>query len=180
MKRVIITLGFIVLTIGIIIFPGCSKYEEGPLFSLRSKKSRIVGEWKATDFTVNEENYLSSSTTATLHCLSGDMFNYIVTGNMNFDWNFEKDGKGNVIVSSEISTLDFPNSFTQCTPIYMVASDIENEEVTWEISSDKEDIEITYNDGYKEIWNIIALREKEMKLSMTDDTGVHEITFEKR
>lgn len=32
-----------VATIGI---TGCKKYEEGPAFSLRSKKARVVGKWK--------------------------------------------------------------------------------------------------------------------------------------
>ena len=27
-------------------FQSCSKYEDGPAFSLRSKNSRLVGEWE--------------------------------------------------------------------------------------------------------------------------------------
>lgn len=30
--------------------PSCGKYEEGPGFSLRSKKSRLAGEWDAKEY----------------------------------------------------------------------------------------------------------------------------------
>ena len=180
MKQFKLTLGFILLTIGIITFTGCSKYEEGPFFSLRTKRSRVVGDWKATSFTVNGDNFLSSSTAGVLDCLSGDMFNYTMTGTVSIDWTFEKDGKSTVHILSDYTTLDFQNSFTQCTPIYINSSDENTEEVTWDFSSNKEDIEITYTDGSKETWHIIELREKEMKLTMDDGTDKYAGTLEKK
>ena len=35
------------------LFFGCKKYEEGPGFSLRSKKERVSNDWKASAFTEN-------------------------------------------------------------------------------------------------------------------------------
>jgi hypothetical protein len=34
----------------------CSKYEDGPLISLRSKKARLLGEWKVVEFMKDEED----------------------------------------------------------------------------------------------------------------------------
>lgn len=37
----------------------CSKYEEGPSISLRTKKARITNEWKLDEFKVNGEDVSS-------------------------------------------------------------------------------------------------------------------------
>ncbi|MFI5202855.1 MAG: hypothetical protein ACHQF2_00040 [Flavobacteriales bacterium] len=50
-----IVLYFILL----VIVSGCKKYEEGPSLSLRSKKSRIAGEWKINYATFNEVDFTS-------------------------------------------------------------------------------------------------------------------------
>jgi len=39
-------LATIFVLISIVILNGCSKYEDGPVFSLRSKKARLVNKWK--------------------------------------------------------------------------------------------------------------------------------------
>ena len=36
---------FAVLAMALVTFSSCGKYEEGPGFSLRSKKARVAGEW---------------------------------------------------------------------------------------------------------------------------------------
>lgn len=36
-----------------LLFSSCGKYEEGPGFSLLSKKARITGDWTITEITVN-------------------------------------------------------------------------------------------------------------------------------
>jgi hypothetical protein len=36
---------FAVVAMALVTFSSCGKYEEGPGFSLRSKKARVVGEW---------------------------------------------------------------------------------------------------------------------------------------
>lgn len=36
-----------------ILFTACGKYEEGPAFSLKTKKARIVGTWGIKEITVN-------------------------------------------------------------------------------------------------------------------------------
>ena len=52
-KLVFILLTFTLLSSAII---SCGRYENGPAFSLRSSKSRAVGEWTLTDLLVNDKS----------------------------------------------------------------------------------------------------------------------------
>tara|TARA_B100001564_G_C20566986_1_gene636485 strand:- start:602 stop:1009 length:408 start_codon:yes stop_codon:yes gene_type:complete len=56
-----------------IISYGCSKYDDGPGFSLRTKKGRLTGEWKLVDV-----NYSNGQ--------SPNLFDYDII------WTFERDG----------------------------------------------------------------------------------------
>lgn len=38
------------------LFDSCGRYENGPAFSLRSAKSRLIGEWYLTDLLVNDKH----------------------------------------------------------------------------------------------------------------------------
>ena len=43
-------------------FQSCSKYEDGPAFSLRTKKSRLVGDWELVKINgQSPEAYMNSS-----------------------------------------------------------------------------------------------------------------------
>jgi hypothetical protein len=53
MKKSLFTL--ICLTL---IFSSCKKYEEGPGISLRTKKARVVGEWKMEKLFIDDEEIL--------------------------------------------------------------------------------------------------------------------------
>jgi len=39
-----------------LMFASCTKYENGPSFSLKSPKSRVIGEWHLTDLLVNDKH----------------------------------------------------------------------------------------------------------------------------
>jgi hypothetical protein len=181
MKQIKMTLGFVLLTVGIITFTGCSKYEEGPGISLRSKKSRVVGDWKVTALTedgVSLFNYVESDY---LDCLSGDIMDYNTTSTIN-DYNitFDKDGGMQSKVDVSVSMLDFNSSYINCTPVYITNSGSESYSGKWEFASDKEEIKITYSDGTTENWKIIELREKEMKLELDYGNSVDKMTLEKK
>lgn len=66
-----------VLFIGLFIFSSCGKYEDGPAFSLLSKKARLTGEWVIDEVTVNDADQ-----TAAFKAVLGD----------NFVLEIEKDG----------------------------------------------------------------------------------------
>lgn len=53
-KSILLTFSLIALVS--VIVSACSKYEEGPKFTLASKKSRLKGDWKLIGRTINDES----------------------------------------------------------------------------------------------------------------------------
>jgi len=51
--RILLFLSFAFLSATILTFTGCKKYEDGPRFSLSSKKGRITNQWQFTEKIVN-------------------------------------------------------------------------------------------------------------------------------
>ncbi|MEN9333933.1 MAG: hypothetical protein RLY35_1113 [Bacteroidota bacterium] len=45
--------GLFILGAGLMLMASCGKFEEGPGFTLRSKKARLSGNWKLKEITVN-------------------------------------------------------------------------------------------------------------------------------
>jgi len=50
----IFTFSLVVLT------PSCSKYPNGPGFTLRTKSNRLVNDWKLTSYMVNGVEYIDA------------------------------------------------------------------------------------------------------------------------
>ncbi|MEY2652196.1 MAG: hypothetical protein RLZZ321_1289 [Bacteroidota bacterium] len=59
MKRLLFT--FSLLALG---FSACSKYTEGPNFSLQTKKSRLCNDWELTDHVLNGNNIYNAAVTS--------------------------------------------------------------------------------------------------------------------
>ncbi len=55
-------LSFVAIVLAFI-FSGCGKYEDGPFFSIRSKNSRLTGEWELTEYT-SQSTYSDGSSTS--------------------------------------------------------------------------------------------------------------------
>lgn len=53
MNRIVAILTIVTVLLG---FASCTKYENGPSVSLKSPKSRAVGEWHLTDLLVNDKH----------------------------------------------------------------------------------------------------------------------------
>ncbi|MES2628662.1 MAG: hypothetical protein V4616_06800 [Bacteroidota bacterium] len=100
-----------VTLLGLSVLPACNKYEDGPGFSLRTRKARMVNNWKidrayddGDEVTDNYDNYeldLGKSESATLRSkgsFAGIDFNVSTSGTWRFinkdeelDLNFEND-----------------------------------------------------------------------------------------
>jgi hypothetical protein len=98
MKRVLF---FFLLTI---VFFACNKYEEGPSFSLRTKKHRLVNTWAIDKYYVNG----SDSTVAFLT----EYVNYIYTLNNNNSYSI-KYSYNNVIQQTITGTWDWADGKEQ-------------------------------------------------------------------
>lgn len=74
MKSFIRTAAFLLLAVSAIAVASCGKYEEGPGFSLLSKKARIVGEWSISNITVNGQSQDLSNTAIDISIKSDDTY----------------------------------------------------------------------------------------------------------
>tara|TARA_B100000900_G_scaffold388210_1_gene380049 strand:- start:708 stop:1160 length:453 start_codon:yes stop_codon:yes gene_type:complete len=114
-------------------FQSCGKYEDGPGFSLRSKKARITGEWELVKINGQSPTQYSGFDT------------------YEEKWELESDGDLSVTTNYSFSTYygySYSGSYTQTGE--------------WEFSSDKEDLEITI-DGSKTELEILQLKNNESK-----------------
>jgi hypothetical protein len=59
MKRLLFT--FSLVTLGL---SACSKFSEGPNFSLQTKKARLCNDWKLADYVLNGNNIFDAAVTS--------------------------------------------------------------------------------------------------------------------
>ena len=115
---------------------GCKKYEDGPYFSLLTKKQRLTGDWEATK-------------------LISDGVNMI---NQGVDVEIEFDNDGDFQLKAKNTYTDYyGQSYTETN----------NLKGEWEFSNDKEEIELDYDDGFTEDWEITRLTNKELEADIT-------------
>lgn len=50
---------FLVLAITFVFLPSCQKYENGPIFSMRTKKARLTGTWQLKKLILNDDEKLN-------------------------------------------------------------------------------------------------------------------------
>jgi hypothetical protein len=88
----------------------CSKYEEGPAFSLRSKEERVANTWKVDKAMENGNDVTGSFDQYQLEMLSGGQASLAALyslGELNFE--FETDGTWSLENNNEDLRLDFQN-----------------------------------------------------------------------
>ena len=118
----------------------CGKYEDGPAFSLLTKKQRLTGDWEMTKWVP--------------YGSSGDM----IGNGIEMEIEFDKDG-------------DFDMKLTQTYTNYGTSYSYEYKESgDWEFSSDKEKIELDFEDSNAK-WDIeiTRLTNKEFQGEITSD-----------
>ena len=146
-------------------FQSCSKYEDGPTFSLRTKEGRLVGDWEVVKIGgQNPETYLNNS-------LGGSGYS-IASSNVSIEWEFESDGDFDQIISFDLTySYSNGNSYT-----FSQNSASSGE---WEWENNKEELEIKINSGYGSMssdYEILKLTGQELKLEAPNNT---EWEFEK-
>jgi Lipocalin-like domain len=95
MKRLFYSLALI----GLALLSSCGKYDDGPAFSLASKKSRISGEWHVSE----------SISTSTPFGTFGISINEDLTVNKDgsFTWKYDDNNSGFSISGTETGNWDF-------------------------------------------------------------------------
>ncbi len=181
MKRNSILLGITLVFGALSLLTSCGKYEDGPGLSLRSKVGRVAGDWEVTSLWLNNENILNGSYSDYIPCIDGFDIAYTINQTNTFSLSFERSGDWKSEFTSIGQELDWMATYDNCFPYYANVNETESDKGTWEFDSDKENIIMTYDNGsYKETWEIIELREKQMKLEMIDAGDKYEMTLEKK
>mgnify|MGYP006103724499 CR=1 FL=1 len=132
---------------------GCSKYEDGPAISLLTKKQRLVGDWEVTKFKSGGLNMIDNGS--------------------EMDLEFDEDGDFEMKVLSTYTTTDYyGNSYT--------TTDLDTYSGEWEFSSDKEEIEIDFDDNSEYDWEIeiTRLTNKELEGEISFVGEGYEFDFE--
>lgn len=86
----------------------CKKYEDGPLFSFRSAKNRLAGDWEVLDiensalqfdifYTFDKDGRLNRTNT-TIEYNNSTWSNDTITQTLDGSWNFE-DGKNDIEIT---------------------------------------------------------------------------------
>ena len=128
---------------------GCGKYEDGPNFSLLTKKQRLTGDWEMTKWVP----YTGSNT---------------IGDGMEVEMEFDEDGDFNLKIKSTY-TDNYGYSYTYS---YSEGGD-------WEFSSDKEEVELDFdNEGDDWEIEITRLTNKEFEGEITNDDSDGTIRFE--
>ena len=94
-----------------IVFSSCSKYEDGPAFSLRSKKERVANTWRVERASNNGSDVTSAFDQYQLQMLSdGDatLAALYTLGELTFE--FETNGTWTLEDAGEVLRLDFQNN----------------------------------------------------------------------
>ncbi len=147
MKKIILLLSVVILSM--IALNSCSKYEEGPAFSLRTKMSRITGTWVIDEITENGVNvkvpyYIRMEVIFNKSGTGG--FEIIVTAQdydnpllyrEDFQWQFEVD-KEYISITGE-TTSDERSLKGPAPP------DPDDEEEEYELIVDKEEVKKLFN-----------------------------------
>ena len=110
---------------------GCGKYEDGPNMSLLTKKQRLTGDWEMEKYIPYGQSNL-------------------INNGLNIDIEFDKDGDFDMkVISTNTNYDNYGNPFTN-TEVYNYKGD-------WEFSSDKEEIELDFDENMPN-WDIEITR----------------------
>tara|TARA_B100001564_G_C20585272_1_gene645191 strand:- start:459 stop:935 length:477 start_codon:yes stop_codon:yes gene_type:complete len=132
-----------------IISYGCSKYDDGPAFSLRTKKGRLSGEWELDKINGQDpDDYYSNS--------------WSVYNNVEITWTFERDGDFEACMDAEVqygySNYSYSYSYSDC------------DDGDWEFEDNGEELELQMNgSSYNQTYEINRLSSNELWLEMGSD-----------
>ena len=163
---------------------GCKKYDEGPGLSLKTKMSRITGEWTIKSWTSNGIDMLNYYADYGNITCDGDLLSVIYRNEYitsKETWTFDKNGDVTVNSINKDKTLNFSLSYSLCDDYYDEETNIYNYKGKWKFSSNKESIEVVFDDSPADIYNydIKMLKSDEMKFEGLMDGELVKFTFNK-
>ncbi len=176
MKRVIAILFLLPILVS-----SCKKYPEGPAFSLRSKKNRVVGDWNVTWYGINGSDARNTSQSGNVLTNCFFTVGYTNTTTVTkYYISFKDNWQATWSQEVQSKTLNMPATLTACSAVYTESTDVYGDSGSWEFVSGKEKIQLNWSgSGTTEVWDIIRLKNTEMKLKRVDsNNNVYELTLE--
>ena len=143
-------------------FQSCKKYDDGPAFSLRSKKARLTGEWELVKINGQTPEQYNSDDNTTY---------------TNYDLEIEFESDGDLTYSINQSYINYYSSPYGSFPYNGSNSYSLNGE--WEWEDNKEAIEITINSPFGNLvveGEITKLTNNELELELDGE----DLEFEKK
>lgn len=167
------------------LFDSCKKGEDDPFFSLRSRKARVVGEWKMTsikstgtylfggilatnEFTANGSNYTETSTTLGTTTID--------EGTLSYDIEFKKDGTFEIKVNQD----DDPETYNGVWNFTGGVGELKNKsQITMfeKSSSDSNGSNGTTGHYFDETFDLKELRQKKMVLYYKTESSEDGVTY---
>ena len=106
-------IGFVLLLGTVSVVSSCAKYEEGPSFTLLTKKMRLTGDWTVSEMTVDGQSQDISSINTTASINNDGTYTYVVqyslgtlsyTDTENGTWEFNSDKSSVLFMEDGAST----------------------------------------------------------------------------
>ncbi|MBW8051265.1 MAG: hypothetical protein FVQ77_13170 [Cytophagales bacterium] len=151
------------------LYQGCKKYDEGPVFSLRSKKARLTGKYEVTSYLRDGKDFLNyvdkfESSGYDFMCSS----NYKETSSGTSEFIYEFTENGYVDITETFNKTIIRKYDFNCSDSSFTDSDTEITFGEWEFRHKKNDLRLTmyYNGSIvKEEYEIVKLTKDELKLN---------------
>jgi hypothetical protein len=153
----------IVITALIILVSACSRYDDGPLMSLRSPEKRLLGLWEITELKVNDIDLISAYREDSA---------YVKFSIIEYDElfiNIVKEGRSGAQMASSVLTLEDNKTLMRF-------------ELTRQVSYDsltKPMYDLVPPLEFDNAWTIQRLTSNEFSISITNDIGNYRLTFGK-
>lgn len=151
---------------------GCKKGPEDPFFSIWSRKSRVVGDWKIVEYKINFQDSLRRVIDSMVVNGPCGIETTKVVHFYNYRWSFTNDGNfTEVLKILEETSVDIQNNNVNCPDVVTLDSTITTTILKWNFTGNIGDYKnkeqlLLYDPETKvtAIYDIIMLRSKEMKL----------------
>ena len=178
MKKIIVAFTALSLLLGI---NACKKYEEGPSFTLKTKKKRLVGEWELESFNDIDEVIVNEYTlTDDFGDCGVRTVHQIIHKYQNLVWDIETDNDVKVRHTYVRLQFSYGLSFNtpDCKEVYTTLDSVDQSLTkTWEFNNDKAELVLVEPSVSSDEYQIIRLADDELKL---EDQAGNILVFKKR
>lgn len=145
---------------------GCGKYPEGPEISLKSKRKRLEGTYKATEFRADDVNllYYEQSGITPTSCGPTIPYNELFNTTL-YQWQFTRDGEVHTLQAQSNVLLDYQQTYDNCLLAQSNSNEIYQQHGTWDFYDNKKSIIVSFPGNPEVEMRIIELRDDVLRFT---------------